>query len=49
MDVLRRLWAGIEPPPAPTLILLKRAWLDAHDRAQEADSVSTSRDAAISS
>ena len=49
VGALQRLWAGPEPPPAPTLILLKQAWLDAADRGQPVDSVSTSRDPAVSS
>lgn len=47
--VLQRLWADPEPPPAPTLILLKQAWLDAYERGQRAESTSTSRDPAVSS
>ena len=49
VEVLGRLWSRSEPPPAPTLILLKQAWLAAHDRAQQAPSTSTSRDSAVSS
>jgi hypothetical protein len=48
-SVLRRLWERVEPPPAPTLILLKQAWLHADDRAQRAESLPTSHDAAASS
>ena len=48
-SVLQRLWAGPEPPPAPTLILLKQAWLYVEERAREAESVSTSRDPTPSS
>lgn len=47
--VLQRLWAGSVPPPAPTLILLKQAWLDAHERDQQAVRVSMSSDPAVSS
>ena len=46
---LQRLWADPEPPPAPTLILLKQAWLDAYERGQRAESTSTSLDPAVSS
>ena len=49
VGALQRLWAGSDPPPAPTLILLKQAWLDAYERGQQGDSVSTSRDPAVSS
>ena len=46
VGALRRLWGRREPPPAPTLILLKQAWLDAADRRQAAQSLSTRRDPA---
>jgi hypothetical protein len=46
---LKRLWSSPEPPPAPTLILLKQAWLDAFERGQQLGSSSTSRDPAVSS
>jgi hypothetical protein len=49
VKALRPLWAGKEPPPAPTLILLKQAWLAAQELDQRPESASTSRDVAISS
>ena len=49
VGALQSLWAGSGPPPASTLILLKQAWLDAYERGQQPDSVSMSRDPAVSS
>jgi asparagine synthase (glutamine-hydrolysing) len=49
VGALQRLWASSEPPPAPTLILLKQAWLHTHDGGHASASMSTSRDPTRSS
>jgi asparagine synthase (glutamine-hydrolysing) len=49
VDALRGFWVGIPPPPAPTLVLLKQAWLAANEVAQRSESTSTSRPPALAS
>jgi asparagine synthase (glutamine-hydrolysing) len=49
VDVLHRLWTDTNPPPGPTLILLKQAWLASNGLGQRFESSSTSRPAASAS
>jgi hypothetical protein len=47
VDVLRRLWGDTEPPPGPTLILLKQAWMASSGIAQRFETASRRRPAAL--
>ena len=49
IGALRDLWAGVTPPPGPTLILLKQAWLASNGIGQEFESSARSRSAALAS
>lgn len=49
VDSLAAHWRRSQPPPGPTLTLLKQAWLAASGIAQGAESTSTSRPPALAS